>query len=41
MFVPSANYEEALGLVKKNNYKFKLVSVSTFDDAISYLDNNK
>lgn len=41
VFVPSANYEEALGLVKKNNYKFKLVSVSTFDDAISYLDNNK
>ena len=41
VFVPSANYEEALGLVKKNNYKFKLVSVSTFDDAISYLNNNK
>lgn len=38
VLVPSGNYLEALKYKKKNNYKFKLVKVNTFDDAISALD---
>ena len=38
VFVPSENYEEAKKIYNKNNYKFKLVSVKTFDDAINYLN---
>ena len=39
VFVPSDNYKEAKKEVKKKGYKFKLVPVKTFDDAINYLEN--
>lgn len=36
--VPSGeNYEEAIKLKKDNNYKIKIVPISTFDKAINYL----
>lgn len=38
-FVPSENYDEALETYQKNNFKFALVKVDTFDDAINYLNN--
>lgn len=41
VFVPKDNYKEAKEITDKKNYKFKLISVSTFDDAINYLDNLK
>ena len=41
VFVPKDNYKEAKEITDKKNYKFKLISVSTFDDAINYLDNFK
>lgn len=31
------NYDEALKLKKKNNYKIKIIGVSTFDEVIEYL----
>ena len=38
-FVPiGENYEEAIKLKKKNNYKIKIVGVSNFKDAINYLE---
>ncbi len=40
VFVPSDNYKEAKEEVKKKGYKFKLVPVKTFDDAINYLENS-
>ena len=37
-FVPAGdNYKEAKKIVEKNNYKIKLVSIKTFDQAINYL----
>ena len=38
-FVPKENYKEALKEKKKNKYKIKIYSVSTFNDAINYLKN--
>ena len=38
--VPSDNYEEAKEVVEKHNYKIKLISVSTFDEAIDKLSKN-
>ncbi len=38
-FVPSENYDEALENYQKNKFKFALVKVDTFDDAINYLNN--
>lgn len=38
VFVPEANYQQAKKLYDKNNYKFDLVSVKTFDDAVNYLN---
>lgn len=38
VFVPYDNYEEAKALYDKNNYKFDLVPVKTFDDAVNYLE---
>lgn len=35
------NYNDALKVIKKNKYKIKLVPVSTFDEAIDYLENIK
>ena len=38
-FVPSGeNYEEAIKLKEKYNYKIDIVGVSTLDDAIKYLE---
>lgn len=31
------NYEDAMKIAKKNNYKIKIVGVSTFTDALNYL----
>jgi PDZ domain-containing secreted protein len=31
------NYEEAISIVKDNNYNIKIVKVSTFDEAVDYL----
>lgn len=37
-FVPNGeNYEEAIKLKKKNNYKIEIIDVSNIDDAINYL----
>lgn len=36
--IPSGeNYEEAMKIKEKNNYKIKIVSVTNFDDALNYL----
>ncbi len=38
-FVPSGeNYEEAIKLKAKNNYKIEIVSISNIDEAIKYLE---
>lgn len=37
VFVPFDNYKEAQELYTKNKYRFELVPVKTFDDAIEYL----
>jgi len=39
VFVPSANYEEAINTKEKNNYDLEIISVETFDDVINYLNN--
>lgn len=35
--VPEDNYEEALKVKKKYNYKLKIVKIKTFDEAVEYL----
>lgn len=41
-FVPAGeNYNEAINLQKKNNYKIKIVGVNNFKEAIEYLKNIK
>ena len=35
--VPKDNLKEALKVKKKNHYKIKIVGVSTFDEALNYL----
>lgn len=37
--VPSKNYKEAIKEKKKKNYKIKIYSISTFDEALNYLKN--
>ena len=37
VLVPEANYKEAKKQQKENGYKFTLISVKTFDDAIEKL----
>ena len=37
VFVPFDNYSEAKSIVLKKGYKFELVPVKTFDDAVDYL----
>ena len=32
------NYDEAIKLAKENNYKIKIYSVSTFDEALNILE---
>jgi len=39
--VPEANYEDALNYKKKHNFNIELVSISTFDEAIEYLNNKE
>lgn len=38
-FVPKDNYKEAIKIVKKNNYKLKLVKINNIKEAINYLEN--
>lgn len=40
VFVPEGNYEEAIKTVEDRNYDMKVVAVSTFDDALDYLEKN-
>ncbi len=40
-FVPSENYEEALKTLEESKKKMKLIEVSHFDEAISYLEKIK
>ena len=40
-FVPKDNYEEAMKVKKEFNYKIKVVSVNTLQDAIDYLKTTK
>ena len=40
-FTPVENYEEAIEIKKKRNYKINIVKVTTLDDAIIYLKNLK
>lgn len=40
VLVPSANYKEALEVVKKKKYDMEVVEVKTFNDAIEYLSNS-
>ena len=40
-FVPKDNYKEAIKIKKEKKYKMKIVSVSTFDEALDYLKNIK
>lgn len=37
---PKENYEEAIKIKEEHNLNIKIVSVSTFDEAIAYLENN-
>jgi PDZ domain-containing protein len=37
VLVPPSNYEEAMQVVKDNNYHIDIVKISTFDEAIKYL----
>lgn len=38
-FVPKENYDEAMELKNSKNYKIDIVKVSTFDEALNYLNN--
>lgn len=38
VFIPKDNYKEAKKFYDKEGYRFKLISVETFDDAINYLE---
>ena len=40
VFVPKDNYKEAKKIKDDKGYNFKLVGVSTFDEAVEYLENN-
>jgi len=40
VFVPRANYEEAMKVKDEYNYDVEIVKVNTFGDAIEYLKNN-
>lgn len=40
VFVPSANYEEAIKTKEKYNYKLNIIKVDNFSEAIKYLKNN-
>lgn len=40
VFVPSANYKEAIETKDKYNYKMDIIKVDTFKEAVEYLKNN-
>lgn len=40
VFVPSANYDEAIKTKEKYNYDINIIKVDTFDEAVEYLKNN-
>ena len=40
VFVPSANYEEAIKTKEKYNYKLNIIKVDNFSEAVEYLKNN-
>lgn len=40
VFVPSANYEEAIRIKNKYNYNMEIIKVDTFDEVLEYLKKN-
>ena len=40
VFVPSANYEEAINVKNKYNYDMEIIKVDTFNEVLEYLRNN-
>ena len=40
VFVPSANYEEAISIKEKYNYDMDIIKVDTFNEVLEYLRNN-
>lgn len=40
VFVPSANYEEAIKTKEKYNYRLNIIKVDNFSEAVEYLKNN-
>lgn len=40
VFVPSANYDEAIKVKENNNYDIDIIKVDTFKEAVQYLQNN-
>ena len=40
VFVPSANYDEAIKTKEKYNYDINIIKVDTFDETVEYLKNN-
>lgn len=39
VFVPEANYEEAIKVKKEKNYDIDIIKVNTFEEALNYLNN--
>lgn len=40
VFVPSANYEDAISIKDKYNYNMEIIKADTFNEALEYLRNN-
>ena len=40
VFVPSANYDEAMETKNKYNYDLEIIKVDTFNEVLEYLRNN-
>ena len=39
-YIAEENYDEAIKVANERNYKMKIISVSTIDDALKYLQDN-
>lgn len=39
VFVPTANYDEAMEVKKEHNYDIDIIKVNTFEEALNYLNN--
>ncbi len=39
VFVPTANYDEAIKVKKEHNYDIDIIKVNTFEEALNYLNN--